>query len=389
MRWPGMMQLSQRPSADECALGGRVAPEPKKNEISEWLNWMRSELPAGGVELPGEDTSDLFATSAVRLAHRVRNLCMHLPASLRTKLIEAAILHQCWKHRVNLQKKLRAICIDSRAIGIGQAVTLIRGRPDGECLMEAADGCKYVVKFPRCYGETALATEIICLTLAKQMGLPVPTASVIVVSHNLARNSGLMGDRWSRLRSKDSFFRCLGLKLHFEELRVENGKPQIAFSQKTRRYLIGKLVFDILTLNLARRAPAFRDLKGHAEPVFMDQARCLADADWPRFLRAHYNEPLTLERTVDKVRSFEQLQPWIRRARNIDFDPIWELVFNLPAEWYGEQRMLITSVLRKLDDRARSLRRSIFYLIEAGSFPNIKDLGSRTGLPESEIDGAD
>jgi len=205
----GMMQLSQRLSPDECTLGGYVVPEPKKDEISEWLNWMRRDLPAGGVELPGEDTSDLFATSAVRLAYRIRNLCRHLPASLRTKLIEAAILHQCWKHRMNLQKKLRAICAGSPAIDIAQAATLIRGRPDGECLMEAADGCKYVVKFPKCYGDTALATEIICLALAKQMGLPVPAASVIVVSHSLARNSGLMGDRWSRLRSKDSIFRCL------------------------------------------------------------------------------------------------------------------------------------------------------------------------------------
>jgi HipA-like kinase len=379
-----MIQFDQQPAPQESIRGDLRAPQPRVNDISEWVNWMRRELPAGGIELPGEETSSWFAAWAISVASRVDRLCpRYFPPSLRTNLIEAAIVHQCWKHRADLQKRLRAIAGNRPGLGIDRATVVVRECHDGYSLMEAADGRTYIVKFPKRYGETALATEIVCLELARQMGLPVPTAKVILVSDILARHSGLTVGGWAGARSRGGVLRCLGLTLDFEELKMaEPGKPRAALTQRTRRYLIGKVVFDILTLNLAAKPPAFRDLNGHAEPVFMDHARCLADADWPRFLRATYWERFSLPRSANNVTSFDQLQPWIRRARNIDFDPIWELAFTLPAEWYGEERTSITSVLHKLDERARNLLRSIVYLVETGSFPNIKDLGP----VESEVD---
>src|SRR5258708_6494309 len=65
-------------------------------EISEWLDWIREEISASGLELPGEETSVLFATESVRIAARLKQVCGHLPTPLRTRVIEAAILHQCW-----------------------------------------------------------------------------------------------------------------------------------------------------------------------------------------------------------------------------------------------------------------------------------------------------
>jgi hypothetical protein len=358
---------------EAATVDNEIAAGLEISEISEWLDWMRQELSLGGVDLPGEETCVLFAASSVRLAERIRYIYKHLPDTLRSLLIQAAILHQCWTRQLKLQGKLKKITDGVRELSLGEAVNFIRRRNTDEYLTEAADGHQYIVRFPRSDRETALATELICLELARDMGLPVPSSSVILVSRKLASEVGIVVERRTRYIANGSFFSCLGLRVDIDELKIaDNGRPEVRASPANFRYLTGALVFNILTLNLIQRAPVFHHRSGRAEPIFVDHSHCLMDADWSRFLKATYKEPVPLTQLAEKIKSFEQLEPWLRRARNVDFDHIWELTFKLPPVWYGGRRMVVTNVMRKLEDRARNLRHSVEYLIETGNFPNIR-----------------
>ena len=362
--------------------------DPEIYEISQWFDWMKYELPPGGIDLPSEETCVLFAALSVRLAERVRRLCRHLPGRLRTLLIQAAILHQCWNRQLRLQSRFKEVAGRARTVRVDQAVKFVRRLPRDEYLVEAGDGNEYVVKFPRSDCETLLATETVCVELARQMGLPVPSSRMILVSRKLAGELGLLNDRWAQF-VRDGCFSCLGLRSIRELKAEENGKPPVRLNPKTFRYLTGAIIFDILTLNLIGRPPAFHDVNGRAEPIFMDHSHCLMDADWSRFLKATYREPVARSPIAHKVRSCAQLEPWLRRAQNVDFTRLWELVFELPPEWYGEQRVFVTSVLHKLEDRTRDLRRIVRYLIHTGFFPNVQGQSNEepTSL-ELEIDSA-
>ena len=344
-------------------------------EVAKWVDWMMQELPAGGVELPDEETSVLFATLAVRLADRVQCMTKHFPSALQDKLIQAAILHQCWKRRADARREVKRIVAQREILESEQANGSFRKVRGDQLMLKASDGYEYLVKFPRCDKETTLATEIVCLEFARQMGLRVPAAKIILVSHNLANESGIIGQPWTRYVSKNHFFYCLGLRMEGEELRTEECQNLATkLSPRKFSYFVGSLVFDVLTLNYEQHSPSFQHVKQRAEPIFMNHSQCLSNSDWPRFLDTAYKETIMLNGIANRIKSFDQLQPWLRRARGVDMNRLWTLVFTLPPEWYGGQRMLITDVLRKLEDRSRNLSRLILYLIDTGHFPNIKPL---------------
>jgi hypothetical protein len=344
-------------------------------EIAKWLDWMMQDLPAGGVELPDEETSTLFATLALGLADRVQRISKRLPGTLEERLIQAAILYQCWKWRAEARTKVKRIAAQREILESEQANGSFRSVRGDQLMMKASDGFEYLVKFPMCDKETTLATEIVCLEFARQMGLPVPKAKIILVSQSLANETGISGQRLSRYVSRNHFFYCLGLRMTGEELGAEECRNLATkLSPRMLSYFIGSLVFDVLTLNYEQHSPSFQRVKQRTEPIFMNHSQCLSDSDWPRFLDTTYKETRLLNGVANRIKSFDQLQPWLRRARGVDMNRMWTLVFTLPPEWYGEQRMLVTDVLRKLEDRSRNLSRLILYLIDTGHFPNIKPL---------------
>src|SRR5919109_103912 len=140
-----------------------AAAEREIYQISQWFDWMKCELPPGGIDLPSEETCVLFAASSVRLAERVRRLCRHLPSRLGALLIQAAILHQCWNRQHQLHNKFKEIAGQARTARVDQAVKFVRRLSRDEYLVQAGDGNEYIVKFPRSDCETSLATEAICV----------------------------------------------------------------------------------------------------------------------------------------------------------------------------------------------------------------------------------
>jgi hypothetical protein len=341
-------------------------------DISEWLDWMRQEMPLGGVDLPNEDTSVLFSAKAVHLAHRLEPLCYHLPTQIRTLLIQASILHQCWNRQRSLRETVHTNAPHSGELETNYGKKFIR-RVGGDSLIEADDGQQYIVKFPSSDRETALATEIIAIRLAKLMGLPTPNASVILVDRELARATGIGRSGWQHYVSNGTSISCLGLCAARSLRMEEDDHPKIRLSRKGVQYSAGMLVFNILLLNSLQEEPFFRIVKGRAEPTFLYHSRCMMDGNWSRFVRASYTEWVVLPSLLAcRIKSMDQLAPWLIRAKNVDLNHIWKLVFTLPPAWYGERRILLTGILRKLETRMWKLEDSVRYLVQQGHFPSIR-----------------
>jgi hypothetical protein len=350
-------------------------------ESSEWLDWMRRELLAGGVDLPSEETSVLFAARSIYFARRVLSLCKRRPPDgVLTLAIQASILHQCWARQRKLRESAIVYARPSGELRTNRGTKFIR-RLDCENLVEASDGQQYLVRFPRSDSDTALASEIIGIELARLMGLPVPEVSVILVTCDLAREIGVVSRGWPRYVSKGSIFSCLGLQT-VENL--ETGCHNHRLSGRSAKYFIGALVFDILVLNLIHEEPVLHMVDQHAEPVFLYRSCCLMNANWPQFLRAGYKERATIPFPLSlQITSSAQLEAWVLRARNVDLNEIWKLVFNMPSVWYGGHRISVTSVLRKLERRIENLRDSIDHLVREGYFPNVRDPERETRLGEN------
>jgi hypothetical protein len=362
-------------------------------EVSEWLDWMRTELAAGGVDLPNEETSVLFALNSVRYADRVRSLCYHLPDTLRSRLIQAGILYQCWKKQRQLcQEGRAAVPLQRWQLQIMPGVRHIRQLDDdGKHLFEAADGFLYVAtcvaKPERKY---APATHCLCAELARRLGLPVSRAVALAVDKSLlTKLEDVMGG--PRDYSKTRLFMAVRSAASPVEITAQSqAKPACANGNnsagaKTRKrhaaYRMGSLIFNILTLNLSPKPP-MPPAAGAQESALTDQSHCLMDANWNSFLSAGYKEPLLPEWGAVEVRTWASIQPWLRRLDGLDVHPLWEIAFQLPPEWYANDRILITRVLGKLASRCWEVRRTISYLARAGYFPNLKKEFDRMGESE-------
>jgi len=336
-------------------------------EISEWLDWMRRELPVAGLDLPSDETSVLFAARSVDLARQ-----HHLPTAYRHEFIQASLLRQCWLRQKKLRENVKVYYPSFHKLAAYHATKYL-GRWNGQCLVQATTDTRYVVEFPRSNEETALATKAVCIELARRMGLPVPSYSVILVSRDLARSAGITSGGWPRYWVTGGFFVCLGLMVTRNLVSFDKSLPTHRLDQTHTKQVTGSMVFDILALNLLQETPLFRvQHKRQVAPVFLYQSHCMMDANWSRFLRSSHKELPGISPTLSEITSTEDLNLWIDRARKVDFNRLWELAFALPAVWYGEHRVLLTAVLRKLEGRAASLRKSVHYFINNGFFPNLQ-----------------
>jgi hypothetical protein len=353
-------------------------------EISEWFHWMRREIPSGGIILPHEETAACFAGHALRPRDRIRDIYRHLPVSLENRLIESVIVYQCWE----LQKDTYAKSKWPEARRTGSLVRVeaenyIRSVGDewGRHLVEGGDGFRYIVTVPTGYeSETRPATEIICNRLSKLLGLSVPDTAVIVLSARLLRltkdtRPGLGPLPAVRAAPK----LCAGFR--YADLSPSDILPlrDQQLSARNLRQLVGSLTLDIWMLNLAERkwSSAFSEATGRNELTLEGGGGCLSGGDWHRFLGAFGTSEPARQAIAPEVKSWDRILPWLRRIGELDMNPIWELVFQMPPEWYGGRRRMVMEVLDKLESRKIGLKSTVRALIRTGYFPAIKMPGAR------------
>jgi hypothetical protein len=362
-------------------------------EISEWFEWMRREIPRGGLALPPEETAALFAGHALLVRDRIKNIYHHhLPAPLEHRFIESALVYQCWR----LARHLYATVKWPEARRAGSLVTIeaeryIRPVGDGwgRHLVEGSDGLRYVVIVPTGHqSETKPATEVICNRLSRLLGLSVPDAVVVVVG---ARLLSLSRDTRPGLGSipavKATPRLCAGFR--YADSSPSDILPlrDQHLSARNLRQLVGSMTVDIWTLNLAERkwSSAFSQVTSRNELTLEGGGGCLSGGDWHRFLGAFSaSEPASQAIALD-VKKWDRIRPWLRRIADVDMNPIWELVFQMPPEWYGGRRRLVMEVLDKLESRKFGLKSTVRALTQTGYFPAMRmsasraEVGPRTG----------
>lgn len=348
--------------------------EPELREVSEWVGWMERELVPAGVDLPGASTCFKFSASSLRLALAVRRVYRHLPNALRSRLIEASLLHQCWQRSAGLSRKGSVV---SRV----QRLPVLKGRDflgrteGGHKLILASDGHEYAVRFPVRHRESALATEAICFEIAKSFGLPTAPCALLTVDDRLAACAGLPIERPGcpvQRRGMDELQPCLGVRRIVSIGTDDKGRPKRPLSARGRGLLVGAAILQVLVADLSAQEPCFVAPKGYAEPIFNDYSQCLVGADWCRFLKEDPSPPTVSSSVSRWVHSYQQLEHWIAKAECLDADSLCEMAVKLPSSWYGVRPLAMARVIERLHDRAMRLRHTVVHLVDAGYFPNTR-----------------
>jgi len=353
-------------------------------EASEWFDWMRIEMPKGGVGLPDEETAVLFTAHSLRLRDRVRDVYRHLPVCLEDRLIRSAIIYQCWSRHAKLRAKAKwPFALGTAPLESVNATRFVRAVGDawGYYLVEAHDGFRYLITLPSgLRNETTPATEILCNHLASALGLSAPKVAVVIVEAALLRHvRDVRPGRHHRtpLRAPEL---CAGFR-HVRPISADaSEETELSPTPRSKRDLIGALVLDTWILNTSPRrwSKAFNEAKGRVEPIFGGSSDCLSGGDWGSFIDSTHSSLPAPQPIAAEVRTWALLEPWLYRIDHLDLNSIWELTFQMPPLWYGGSRPHITRVLQKLESRKWEMRRAMHYLIQVGYLPAMKISSSRS-----------
>jgi hypothetical protein len=352
-------------------------------EISEWFDWMRREIPRGGIGLPPEETAASFAGHALRLRDRIRGIYRHLPISLENRLIGSMIVYQCWELHRDLYSNAELTSARRKAALITvEAERYVRpmGPSWGYHLVEGRDGFRYLITVPSGLdSETQPATEVICNRLARLVGLAVPDAVIVSVDQNLLGGHDTRPGR-SHPMTGHAPELCAGFR--YPEPHQSGWPPRrkpFPLDRRSTRHLMGALVFDTWTLNLSPRqwSSDFSQATGRIEIALVGDAGGLAGGDWSRFLDSTHLSLPGVQAIAAKVRRWEQIGPWIGKMAGADLNPIWELAFQMPPAWYGGSGRTLSHVLDKLSRRQWDLPRALHNFVKEGYLPALKMRPSR------------
>jgi hypothetical protein len=347
-------------------------------EVSEWFDWMRREITQGGIRLPDEETSALFIWKALQLADRTKALYRHLLKDARDTLIKSTIVYQCWEKHAEIQVKAKwpGAC-STGDLWLVEATKYIGpiGSSGRHHIVEASDGFPYVVTLSSgLWTETLPATEMICNKLAKLIGLRVPSAAVVTLCPKLLSLVNLARPQWRSHRSGHSPDPCFGVRYIDPSCGAVNSGVEPRIHKRNPQQAIGSLLFDIWTLNLSPRIQflSHDSATCRSKSICMGSSDCLSGSNWLDFLNSTFESVPAPQPVAAKVRSWGQLESWLKRIADLDMNPVWEMVFQMPPTWYGSRRRHVTHVLSMLRSRGFDIRRAVFHLTRIGYFAGLR-----------------
>jgi hypothetical protein len=354
-------------------------------ETSEWFDWLRRELSLGGISLPNEETSVLLIERALHLSDRAQSTYHHLPDALRYKLIKASIVYQCWEKQREITEKA-GWNRNAIALPAVNAISYVRllGASGRHHLIDASDGFQYAITLPSLrWGETLSATGMICNELARLLDLQVPNAAVVSVGWKLLRLADANCKAWPKPNRRGSEF-CCGFRYLGPER--DAGVPGAVRSRACRKELLGALVFDIWTLNLAPREflPISKATPGKPKMLLFDHGHCLLGSKWNDFEDSSFQSFPSPQWAAGGIKSLDELWPWVHRALMMDLNPLWEIVSQMPAQWYGNRRAIVAGLLEKLSARRGDLIRAVQFLARNGYFPNASIVSQRASASRED-----
>jgi hypothetical protein len=347
-------------------------------EISEWFDWMRREIPSGGIALPHEETAAAFAGHALRLRDRIRSVYHHLPISLEKRLIESALVYQCWE----LQKDVYSTAKWPEACRVNTLITVEAERylrPVGTVwgyhLVVGRDGFQYLITLPSgSEYETLPATQVICNRLARLIGLIVHDVAIVSVERKFLPGHDARPGRAHHAPRRGPEL-CVGFRLLEPWHSDRSGREEpVPADQRNRRHLIGALVFDVWTLNLSPRQwiTGFNQGTGRNESTLVSDAGGLAGGDWARYTGSTFESLPAVQAMAAKVKRWEQVSPWIQKMAEVDLNPMWELSAQMPPQWYGECLRSLSHVLDQVGRRQWDIARALHHFMKVGYLPSMR-----------------
>ena len=242
-------------------------------------------------------------------------------------------------------------------------------------LMRCSDGRYYVVKFPNNpQGSRVLFNDLLGSRLAALLGLPVATATVVVVERRLIDLSAEMTIEHRRGRSPCQAGKCFGSRVPVDPRRSQV-YDLMPFSEVGNPLdFLGMLVFDKWTCNAdGRQVVFFRQGESpELTAVMIDQGFCFNSSEWnfpDSPLRGRYYLP----RVYDSVNSMDRFEPWLSRLESeIDEKSILAAAEGIPAEWYESDANSLARLLERLNSRRCKVRELLWsaWKSDARLFPN-------------------
>lgn len=263
------------------------------------------------------------------------------------------------------QRKIKIPILERQFILVEavQHVRRMRGGAQGH-LMRCSDGHFYVVKFRNNPQHLrVLANEMLATRLAERAGLPVPVTEVVSV------------DEWLVEHTPE-----LSIQLAHNTIRCDAGL------QFGSRYVVDPLqgqVFDYLPVEMLNRVRNIEEFAGMLAldkwtgnangrqaafgrqsrqklytAFFIDQGYCFNAGEWtfPDYpMRGVYAR----NEVYEGVRGWESFEPWLSCIEKMSESVVWEVVNQIPPEWYESADEELEKLARTLISRRGRVRELI------------------------------
>jgi hypothetical protein len=258
-------------------------------------------------------------------------------------------------------------------------------------LLRASDGASYVTKFQNNPQHIrVLANEMLATNLGLALGLPMPRVEVIEVSD------------WLIEQTEDLRISLGGAKIlcrsgnQLGSLYVGCESPAMTLDYLPRELLQGVgnlsdfaqvLVLDKWTCNSDGRQAIFSKArrKQRYAATFIDQGYCFNAGEWsfPDYpLRGVYATNCVYE----GVTGWEEFEPTLSRAEEMDAHAIWRCAADIPDEWYEGDRDGLDRLVQALHQRRGAIRKLIseFRRSSRNPFPNWRESPANSAMPLAE-----
>jgi hypothetical protein len=231
-------------------------------------------------------------------------------------------------------------------------------------LLRASNGLCYVTKFQNNPQHIrVLANEMLATKLGLALGLPMPRVEVIEVSDWLIEHTEDLRIDLGGVKTPYHSGRQLG------SLYVGCESPGMSFD-----YLPGELLQRVVNIgdfprvlvldkwacnNDGRQAIFWKALRRQRySATFIDQGYCFNAGEWifsDYPLRGVYAD----NSVYQGVMGWEEFEPALTRAEQMDAHTIWQCAAAIPEEWYEGDRSGLERLIETLCHRRHSIRKLI------------------------------
>lgn len=239
-----------------------------------------------------------------------------------------------------------------------QAVQHIRRMRGGaqSHLMRCADGHYYVVKFQNNPQHTrVLVNDWLGTRLAEMIGLPVPVADVVEVNPWLIEHSPQVRFELCGRQTPITAGPSFGSRYVVPptEGEVHDYLPEKMIGRvRNLRHFAGVLAFDKWTCNADGRQAAFWKRRGERKftASFIDQGYCFNAGEWS-FPDAPLRGVFGRNDVYANITGWDSFEPWLSRIESFPESSLWQLLEQIPPEWYDsavyELERLLTTLLER------------------------------------------